>query len=172
LLITRWGLDYLEYGFRGPPTGLRSFVSLHLNRFFRFFRATVIGIAMLIWVGGMNNLLIWMAQVVLSIVFLAWAVVFWRQMKPVVAEGARHDQAAPNPKWMVLIRRWIYLVLGVNLLLNLVGYGYLTNHWIIAWILTVALLFWGWISLNAIREWHRDHRAKGAAADDDHPLCF
>jgi small-conductance mechanosensitive channel len=170
LLITRWGLDYLEYGFSGPPTGLRSFVSLHLNRFFRFFRATVIGLTMLIWVAGMNNLLIWMAQVVLSIVFLAWAVVFWRQMKPVVVEGVRHDQAGPNPKRMALIRRWIYLVLGVTLLLNLAGYGYLTNHWIIAWILNVVLLLWGWISLNAIREWHRDHRAKGAAADDDHPL--
>ena len=32
----------------------------------------------------------------------------------------------------------------------------------------VALLFWGWISLNAIREWRREHRAT-AAADGDQP---
>ncbi len=170
LLITRWGFDYLEYGFRGPPTGLRSFASRHLKRLFRLFRTMAFVIIILTWVAGRDSLLTWMARDVLAAVLLAWTVVFWRQMKPVVAEGMRDGQAGPDPKWIALFRGWGYLVFGGTLLLNLVGYGHLAGHWIGAWTATAALLFWGWISLNAIREWHHDHQAEATAADEEHPL--
>jgi len=50
-------------------------------------------------------------------------------------------------------------------LLSLLGYNTLSDHWITGWIKTVMLLFWGWIGLNAIREWQRDHMAEAEAAD-------
>jgi len=55
-------------------------------------------------------------------------------------------------------------------LLSLFGYYNLARLWTTAWLETLALLFWGWISLNAIREWHYDHLAKVKAADSEHPL--
>ncbi|MGA9236766.1 MAG: mechanosensitive ion channel domain-containing protein [Desulfobacterales bacterium] len=170
LLITRWGLDYLNHGFRGPPTDLRSFVSLHLKRFLRFSRAASIVNLMLLWIMGRDSLLTWMARAFMSAGFLAWAVFFWRQMKLVVLEGVRNGQSAPDPKRISLVRGWTYLFFGGALLLVLAGYGNLSAHWFRAWALSVVLLFWGWISLNAVQEWHHDFRAELAAADAENPL--
>jgi potassium efflux system protein len=170
LLITRWGLDYLKHGYRGPPTDLRSFVALHLKRFLRFFRAAGIVALMLLWIEGRNNLLALMARAFVSAAFLAWAVFFWRQMKPVVLEGVRDGQSAPDPKGISLVKWWTYFLFGGTLLLDLVGYGTLAGHWFRAWTESVALLFWGWISLNAVQEWHRDYRAELAALDAENPL--
>jgi len=170
LLITRWGLDYLKYGFRSPPTDLRSFVSSHLKRFLRFFRAAGIVLLMLLWIEGRESLLAWMARAFVAAGFLAWAVFFWQRMKPVVFAGVRDGQAAPDPKGISLVKGWIYLLFGGTLLLDLVGYGALAGHWFRAWTESVALLFWGWISLNAMQEWHRDYRAELAALDAENQL--
>ena len=169
LMVTRWGLDYLNHGFRGPPTDLRSFVSLHLKRFLRFYRAAGIVALVLFWVEGRSSLLAWMARAFVSAVLLAWAVFFWRRMKPVVVAGAREGQSAPDPKRIALIKGWTYLFFGGALLLVLVGYGTLAGHWFRSWTESVALLFWGWISLNAVQEWHRDFRVE-LAADAENPL--
>ena len=170
LLVTRWGLDYLKHGFRGPPTELRSFVSLHLKRFFRFYRAAGIVALVLFWIEGRDSLLALVARAFLSAGFLAWAVFFWRQMKPVLVKGMRDGQSAPDPKRIALVKRWTYLYFGGTLLLDLVGYGILAGHWFRAWTESVALLFWGWISLNAVREWHHDYLAELAAVNAENPL--
>ncbi|MGD8660170.1 MAG: mechanosensitive ion channel [Desulfobacterales bacterium] len=170
LLITRWGLDYLKHGFRGQSTALRSFVSLHLRRFFRFYRAAIIVVLMLLWIAGRDGLLPWVARTAVSAVFLTWTIVFWRQLKPVVTQGVRLGQAAPKQKTVALVGAWTYLVFGGNFVLHLFGYGYLAGQLFLSWNESVALLFWGWISLNALREWHRDFRAKAAAADKANPL--
>ena len=65
---------------------------------------------------------------------------------------------------------WTYLLFGGTLLLDLVGYGALAGHWFRAWTQSVSLLFWGWICLNAVQEWHRDYRAELAAVDAENPL--
>jgi small-conductance mechanosensitive channel len=65
---------------------------------------------------------------------------------------------------------WTYLVFGGFLLMNLLGYGILAAHWFRSWTESVVLLFWGWISLNALREWHRGFLAKMAVASEDKPL--
>ena len=170
LLVTRWGLDYLKHGFLGPPTELRSFVSLHLKRFFRFYRAAGIVALVLFWIEGRDSLLALVARAVVSTGFLAWAVFFWRRMKPVLVKGVRDGQSAPDPKRIALVKRWTYLYFGGTLLLDLVGYGNLAGHWFRAWTESVALLFWGWISLNAVREWHHHFRAELAAVDAENPL--
>jgi hypothetical protein len=91
-------------------------------------------------------------------------------MKPVVVKGVRDGQSAPDPKRISLVKGWTYLLFGGTLLLDLAGYGTLAGHWFRAWIESVALLFWGWISLNAAQEWHRDFRAELAASDAENPL--
>ena len=170
LMLTRWAVDYLDDGLRRPQTPLRSFVILHLKRFFPLFRAAAIFLVFLIWVSGSSNQLALMARNLLSVAVLFWAIVFWRQIKPVVAKRVPHGQAPPDPKWTGLCQWGTYLIFGGTPLIGLVGYNNLARHWGQAWIETAAILFWGWISLNVIREWHGDHRARVKAADDEHPL--
>jgi small-conductance mechanosensitive channel len=170
LLVTRWGLDYLKHGFRGPPTDLRSFVSRHLKRFLRIFRAAGSVALLLLWIEGRDSLLALIARAIVSAGFLTWAVFFWRQMTPVVREGVREGQSAPGPKRISLVEGWTYLLFGGTLLLDLVGYSTLAGHWFRAWTQSVALLFWAWISLNAVQEWHRGYRAELAAVDAENPV--
>ncbi|MGD9250945.1 MAG: mechanosensitive ion channel, partial [Desulfobacterales bacterium] len=170
LLLTRWGFDYLKYGFAGPPTDLRAYAAHRLKHFLRVFRITIVLLILLNWIAGSASLLIWLALSFTAAVFLALALGFWQQMKPVVAGGVRNGQAAPNPRWTGLIKSGTYLVFGGTLLINLAGYGGFAGLWFGGWIKTVVVLFWGWLILNAIREWHRDHRAASAAADTEHPL--
>jgi len=169
LLLTRWGLDYLEFGFRGQPTELRSYVTVQLKWFFLFFCGLILASILLTWIAGKSSLLAWAARIILSAVFLVWAVFFWRQMKIVVARGVRIGLAAPNPRWVALCKWWFYIVFGGHLLFYLLGYSQLAGHWMFAWVGTVALLFWAWLLKQIIREWDRDHRAKMVrAADDEH----
>ena len=170
LLVTRWGLDYLKHGFRAQPTGLRSFASSHLKTFIRFFRAAVIIVILLLWIAGRDSLIAWMVRTSIAAGFLVWAIVFWRQIKPVAVEGKRLGHPAPNPKKIALISGLTYIVFGGTLLLSLVGYGNLAGQWFSSSTESVVLLFWGWISLNAIREWQLEFRATAAAANENNPL--
>ena len=170
LLITRWGLDFLNYGFQDPSTALRFFGTLHLKRFFQFLRAAVILILMMVGLVGSGGVLVWIARDMLSLVVLVWAIILWRQMKPLIIQGSREDMPPSNPKWIGLSQWGIYLIFGGTPLLSLFGYYNLARHWTSAWLATLALLFWGWISLNAIREWHSDHLARVKNADSEHRL--
>lgn len=163
LVATQWGLDYLKYGFSGPPTVLRSFVSHHVRRFFQIFRTVAIIVLMLNWVAERDSIMIWQLRNVLSAVFLAWAVVFWLKMKRILFEGRRQGQEIFNPKWIISLKTWNYLVIGGTLFLNLLGYRMLGGLWFEAWIKTLAILFWGYISINAVREWQQDVLAETAA---------
>jgi small-conductance mechanosensitive channel len=169
LLVTRWGLDYLNYGFQGPSTLLRSFLTLHLKRFFKFFRAVVIIILLMVGLVGSGSVLVWITRDVLSIAVLIWAIILWWRIKPMLIQGSSEDTPPSNPKWIGLCQWGIYLICGGSPLLSLFGYYNLARHWTTAWIETLAFLFWGWISLNAIREWHYDHLAKVKAADSEQP---
>ena len=164
LSATQWGLDYLKYGFSGPSTVLRSFVSHHIKRFFQIFRTMGIIVLMLNWVAERDSILLWQLRNVLSAVFLVWAVVFWLKMKRELLEGRRQGQEIPNPAWIILLKSWTYLVIGGTLFLNLLGYRMLGGLWFEAWSKTLAILFWGYISLNAVREWRQDVLAETAAA--------
>jgi potassium-dependent mechanosensitive channel len=163
LAATRWGLDYLKYGFSGPPTVVRSFVFHHSKRFFRIIRKMAIIVLMLHLIADRDSILMWQLRNFLSAVFLVWAVVFWFKMKRILFEGSRHGQEIPTPKWIISLRASSYLVIGGTLFLNLLGYRMLGGLWFEAWFKTIAVAFWGYISLNAVREWRKDVLAETAA---------
>jgi potassium efflux system protein len=93
-------------------------------------------------------------------------------MQPVIVEGVRLGQSAPNQKGIARARGLTYLVFGGTLMLNLSGYGILSGLWFGAWAEMVTLLFWAWISLNALRELRRDLRPQTVVADEDKPLTL
>lgn len=170
LMITRWGLDYLNQEFPGQPSVLRSFLTMHLKRFFRILSAIVIFTILLIWVNGRDNLLTLIAMDFSMVFFLLWTAFLWRQIKPIVAQERREGQTVPGPKWMALLWGWSYLVTGGALLISVAGYSVLAGFWIMAWTKTVAIIFWGWVSQNIILELYREHNVIISAADSENPL--
>ncbi|MGD2184689.1 MAG: mechanosensitive ion channel [Desulfobacterales bacterium] len=170
LLVVRWGMYFIKHGLKGPQTALRSLVSLHLKRFMRFFRISIIVALMLSLMAGTDSALAWTAKNVVMAVFLGLAAVFWRRMKTVLAGQAREGLPAPNPSRIALIRGSTYVVLGGALVLNLAGYSTLAAQWFRAWAESVVLVFWGWMSFKVLQESHRDFRARLAAADRQKPV--
>jgi len=168
-LVTQWGLDYLAIGFKDPATEVRDLVCMHLKRYFWFMRGIIAAILLLHWVVGTATPLATLSYDVLAIVSFVWVVIFWRSIVPVVAKGVRDGHAAPDPRGMFLLKAWSCLVFGGFMISNIAGYGFLAEHWLGAWIKTVALLFWGLIVGKAIWEWEQDHRAQPAAGTGDQP---
>lgn len=168
LLFTRWGLDYLKYGYRAAPSPIRQFVTMHLKRLFRAMRVILILTILLAGLVGKESPLIWIIQNAIAAAFLAWSLFFWHWIKPIALEATQKGHSLPDQRIVTVLRWWTYLVTGGGLLIGMYGYHLLAGHVFFGWIKTGIVLFWGWISLNAIREWHRDHRAQAAAADREH----
>jgi small-conductance mechanosensitive channel len=169
LLAARWGMLFIKHGFTGQQTVLHSLVSLHLKRFIRFFRMAIIALLSLSLMAGTHSPLAWTAKNIVMAAFLGLAIFFWRRIKPVLASQVREGLPAPNPSRIALIRGVTYLVLGGGLVLNLAGYSTLADQWFRAWTESVVLVFWGWMSLKVLQEFHRDFRARLTAADRQKP---
>jgi small-conductance mechanosensitive channel len=169
ILFTRWGLDFIEFGFQGRTTELRGYVNRHLKLFLQFFCAVWIAGMLVTWIAGRGSLLTWLISSIFSSVILAWVPIFWRKVKVVVARGVRIGIAAPNQRLIWLCKGWSYTVFGGALFIGLFGYANLAAYWHFAWVVTIALLFWARLIRSVILEWHHAHRAKVAAADHEHP---
>jgi small-conductance mechanosensitive channel len=169
LLVVRWGMDFIKHGSKEPQTALRSYVSLHLKRFMRFFRVAILTVLVLALVTGVDRLLAWTALNIALAVLLGLAAIFWRRMKPVLAGQAREGLPAPSPGRMALVRGTIFLVLGSSLVLNLAGYNTLAIQWFRAWTESVVLVFLGWLSFKVLQESHRDFRDSLAAKQRQRP---
>jgi small-conductance mechanosensitive channel len=157
LLLTHWGLDYLKFMHGdASPTALGAYVITRLKRFFRLLRAITLVSILFTWVAGVESVLAWLLRDGLTIVLLVWIIFFWQRAKQVAAEAARQGQAVPDPRKMKLWIAWSYLVSGGAVLISLVGYGTLAGHWWGGWIKSTTLLFWAYVSWNAIEEWRRD----------------
>lgn len=166
LLVTRWGLDYFQVRPKDSPPALHSFVSSNLKGLLRLLRAMVIGLTLFNWMAGRDSLLTFVAREMLIAIVFVWTVIFWRRLWRFVTEAVREGAGAPDPRWLGLLRVWSYVVSGGGLLISLAGYSIMAGFWIGSWIKTVSTLFWGWVSLNAIREWQRAYRDSQAAGDD------
>jgi hypothetical protein len=111
MLLTRWGVDFLSYGVRGPTTSLQTFMIHRLKIFLQLFRIIVLVDIFVVWITGSISPLTWMVRNVLLLILLIWTFMFWRSMKPVVAEGLRLGQAAPNFKKRAILQGFSYLVI-------------------------------------------------------------
>lgn len=166
LLITRWGFDFYKYQPKASPTPLQSFVSTQIKQFLRLWRVLFIGSILVLWIAGRDNLLASLVREIAIAVVFAWTVIFWRRLKPFLLESRSKGIAAPDSRWMGLFRIWSYLVSGGGIVLSLAGYKVIGGFWITGWIKSVAILFWGWFSLKALREWQRAQAGVRATADE------
>ena len=159
LLVSRWGLDCLEYCDSGPPTVLRSFLSGQIKIFLRIYRVLVVFVLILALIAGRDSLTMWVARLLLSLVFLGWTAVFWLGIKRMIVQARRGGRAFPKPERIGWVKAWTYLVTGGTVFFNLIGYRILGGIWFVAWNKTAAILFWAWLGLNVVREWKADLRA-------------
>ncbi len=167
LLLTRWGLDYLEFMHGdASPKVFGAYVITRLKRLFRLLRAITLGSILFTWAAGMESVLVWLLRDGLTIVLLGWTVFFWQRAKKVAAEAARQGQAAPDPRKMKLWIAWSYLVSGGAVFISLIGYGTLAGHWWGGWIKSTTLLFWTYVCWNAIEEWRRDPYVQQGIGND------
>ena len=167
LLFTRYALDFLDHGFKIPPTEFHTFVFLRLKPFFWIFCAIIVSVLVILLIAGSDSILAWMAWTVASFGFLSWMIVFWRKMKSAVSKGVRLGQPAPGRRKILLVAGWTYLIFGGSLLLNLLGYQYLASEFYRMWVESFVLLFWAWLGLKAIGEWQRDHRTEASVTDNN-----
>ena len=170
MLLTRWGLDGLEHGIVDAKSAVQDYAKRYLKRFFRFFRIIGTLMLLLVWVAGSGSLLTWVARDFMAATVLTWAIVFWRGINRFLDGKADDANATGISGYIGICKWWVYLVCGGTLLLNLAGYGQLARHWSVAWIGSVAILYWGWISRHAIREWQADHRVIVSAVGSGHLL--
>ncbi len=168
LLITRWGLEGIKHSIGSSSLVLRLFAARRLKQLIVIFRATIIMFVVVRWFAGFDSLLTGLVWDLSVTTYLVWCVVFWQRFKTVAAESARSGQPVLAPQKMAVLKGVSFIFIGGSLALSLLGYNRLADHWFAGWISTIVLLFWGWLSLNAIREWHDDHKAQAAAADEDH----
>ena len=112
LLASRWGLDCLEYCDSGPPTVLRSFVSGQIKNFLRIYRVMVVFVLILALIAGRDSLTMWVARLLLSLVFLGWTAVFWLGIKRMFVQARRGGRAFPKPERIGWVKAWTYLVTG------------------------------------------------------------
>jgi small-conductance mechanosensitive channel len=155
LVFRRWGLDYLKFNLKGPPTPLQTFLVTRLQRFIRITWPAIIFILAILYLAGRGSPLATLATLILSVWIFCWTLIFWRAVPPIVSAGVRDGQAAPAPKNLNLLRGWSFVVSMGALLLGITGYVNLLNFWIISWIYTVITILWAWISYQVIREYRQ-----------------
>ena len=169
LLITRWGLDYLDqvHGDAQSPVG--SFVYRRLSSLLRIFRAVGIFIVLVNALSGKDSLVADAIYDLAAAGLLLWTVFFWRRFAAETADAARDGHHAPDKRRIMWVRGWSYLVSGGALLISLAGYNALAEEWGMAWVRTLAVLFWGWLTFKAIQERHHEIRMQIAKTDKEHP---
>jgi len=169
MLVTCWGLDFFSQGIREPLSRQAAYGVRHMKRFILFCRYAGVFVILFFWVSGEGGLLSWLLRFLVSGTALIWITVFWVRMKAVVGQGGDDGRSLPFAPQITFYKWWSFVVAGGYLLCGIAGYTNLARYWIVAWSLTIVLLFWGWISLNAIREKQRDHLARRSARDQAHP---
>ncbi len=170
LLITRWGLDFLQFCSSSAKMALNEFIFSRLRRFFFLLRYCVLTIVLFNWLAGRESVLTWIIWALVTTVLFLWTVVFWYHLKRVVTECVIKGQAGPNAQKIKIVLIWSYLVSGGGLLMSLTGFSLLAGHWWAGWIKTVTMIFWGYVSWKAIREWQRDQGPPPTTGADRQPL--
>lgn len=164
LLLTRWGIDFLDYGLNAASGPRCAFIAGSLPRFFRFFRAGALLIIALGVLIGENHLVCWLARDAFILVILTGFTHWLHRLKRLPVGGASAGDAARADRW-ITTAQWANAVInGGAVLLSVAGYGNLARHWSVAWIETAVLVFAGWVSWGAIGEWQADHRRQRTAA--------
>ena len=159
LLAIRWGIDFLQNAPDRNARSLYQFVQKRIVQSLQWLRLLAIGYLTLAWGAGSGSELVGLARLALEMVLLLRVVVFWRELRRLVAEQLRRGEAAPSRNRLVLAWSWSYLVAGGAVLMELTGYRVFAGHWLLTWWEILLLVLWVHIGWRVIHEWDAAQKA-------------
>jgi potassium-dependent mechanosensitive channel len=166
LLLTRWGIDYFKNRFGGSDSGIRFLARKQLVRFFRLLRVLVIAYLFFTSLFGSESVSLLICRLAIETFLFAWAAAFWRAIDRMPPPAAQGEDTVPPYCLHFAVRSWTYVVFGGALLIDLTGYHALSEHWLVSWAETLALLLWVYTVWQSIREWHHSKKVIYSAQEN------
>ncbi len=166
LLLTRWGIDYFQNRWRDTDSSLQIFVQTRLVSLFRVLRVLVIIYLLFVGPFGSESVSTWIFRLLIETFLFIWAIAFWRAFDNRTTNDACRGETVPSGTLCLTARSLSYLAFGVALLIDLIGYHALTEHWLVSWAETLALLIWAQIGWMAIQEWNLSQKRVSESQED------
>ena len=166
LLLTRWGIDYLQYGLGESDVGIQHFIQNRFVNLIRVLRVLIIINLLIIGTFGSESVSTWLFRLAIETFLFIWALIFLRSLDSMFDNVAHERLTKPHHTYKMTAQIWSYMVFGGALLIDLIGYHVLAEHWLISWAETLALLLWAHIGWQSIREWHHSQKRMSKAHNE------
>ena len=172
-LATRWlKLSVGLWPKETPWPEEKTHQTLKLIAFIRYFFwiSLVIGFVLKNATGALIS-----TRIIFDLWLLFWAFTAWRD---VTHQNFQKNEKGPARQKMVawlFIKYICYGIGGTSLLLDMVGYGSLSAHWLTSWARSSTVLLWWYLFFFLLQEWDRYYQAKSSAErnellHDEYPL--
>jgi len=117
------------------------------------------------WSLGSASILLLLVRIAFELFLIGWALNFWRQM-PLGLKFEPGDNQNRRPLFIVL-RAVSYLIGGMALFLDMIGFGPLATHWLESWGWTIIVMSC-WIGFyRMLQEWDHYYRDMSASIRDE-----
>jgi len=125
------------------------------------------------WGLGADSISLLSVRILFEIYFIAWVFSFWRRRAMVAGSEAESSPRLVTLK--VSVKVFSYTISGTALLLDLIGYGPLSEFWLISWGRTIIVVISWIVFYRMLQEWDQYYRTKNAVErdellHDDYPL--
>ncbi len=164
-LLTRWGR--LTLSLWAEESRLSSESAVRLRRLLKTVRYFAWGHLLLQWALGPGAGLLLVIRFAFELWMIGWLVFFWR----FVERRRRSGKFAANIerlRYLIAVGKVLgYIVAGAALMLDMVGYGALSVHWLVSWGRSLAVALWWAVIFFLLREWDYFYREKSARQRDE-----
>ncbi len=154
LLLTQWGISFFQLRSGGSESDLQRMIQHRSVGFLRVLRVLIIVYFLMINLFGTESETTWIFRLALEIFLFVRVVSFWRAFDTAFTNCVRRGETSPSKALCLSVRGLSFMVFGVALLMDLVGYHNLARHWLVSWVQTFALFLWATIGWLSIQEWH------------------
>ncbi|WP_051148594.1 mechanosensitive ion channel family protein [Desulfospira joergensenii] len=116
--------------------------------------------------GQDSGILIFLRLAFASYIIL-WTSLIWKDIR--LSDFKERAKTEDRKKALLIFgcKYFFYTLGGMTLLLDMIGYGTLSVHWLLSWGRTIALLLWWLIFHLLLKEWDHYHKEKSKAQRDE-----
>ncbi len=159
ILFTRWGHGFLSIWLQAYPwLPKKSARLLHgLLIFIRYYSIVYLAVG---WLLASDSVLLLAGRIMLEVFLLIWVIVFWK----IHNQSIRRPDAKPS-KVYYFLSSVAYGIVGAGVILELLGYGGLSNYWFASWGLSIIFITWSSLTFLVLREWRQTF--KGLINDEN-----
>jgi potassium efflux system protein len=172
LLVTQWWIDYFQNGLGDSNSSVLPFVQNRCVNLFQGMRVLVITYLLLAAIFGTESVSTWIFRLAIETFLFIWCISFWRTMDNQERKRTNQEKTASPHALHFYVRGCMYAIFGLALLIDLIGYHALAEHWLVSWAKTFALFLWAKIGWRSIQEWHHaQKRASKGIEDERRPIA-